>query len=141
MSPRRRGLGGYRPGLPALPRRIRHTGGSRLENVAAGFPSGNGCWPFTCSEDLHVVVHCGKYQHARCTDGQPAYSQWFDWAGPYSEGLAVVRRGGKEYHYRPDGTPAYSERFDRARPFYRGQAQVVRSSETFYIYPDGTRAR
>jgi len=63
----------------------------------------------------------------------------YDFIGPWSEGLARVRKGDKYFHIRPDGKPAYKERYDAVGSFFKGRAHVKREGKQFYIRPDGVR--
>jgi len=64
----------------------------------------------------------------------------YDDIGPFREGLAWARKGGKCFHIHPNGTPVYKERYDNVGSFQKGLALVRKGSSGFYIRPDGTRA-
>ena len=55
----------------------------------------------------------------------------------FSEGLAWVRKNGKEFHITPDGKPAYEERYDWVGSFSNGVTRVRKDKKEFHITPDG----
>ena len=73
-------------------------------------------------------------------DGERLYQQTFDWVGPFSEGLAPVRKNGREFHIRMDGSHAYEATYDAVGPFNVGYAPAVQDGNWFHIKTDGTRA-
>ena len=58
-------------------------------------------------------------------------------AGSFSEGLAWVRKKGKEFHITPDGKPAYKEKYDWVGSFSNGVTRVRNNRKEFHIGTDG----
>ena len=73
-------------------------------------------------------------------DGRRLYEHTFDWVGPFSEGLAPVRKDGQEFHIRMDGSDAYEARYDAVGPFNMGYAIAIQDGNWFHIGIRGTRA-
>ena len=73
-------------------------------------------------------------------DGTRPYQHTFDWVGPFSEGLAPVRKDGREFHIRIDGSHAYKATYDAVGPFNMGYAVAVQDNNWFHIKTDGIRA-
>ena len=94
-------------------------------------PEGHLKWVRSGDEWFHIYPDHEKKRR---------YLRTFDWVGPFSEGLAPVRKDGREFHIRMDGSDAYEARYDAVGPFSNGYAPAVLDGNWFHIKPDGTRA-
>jgi hypothetical protein len=90
-------------------------------------------------EGLARVRKDGQRFHIR-RNGQPAYSEKYEYVDSFSEGLAAcARKKGQWFHIRPDGQPAYSERYDRVGPFLKGLAWAQKNGQCFQIRYNGQK--
>lgn len=62
---------------------------------------------------------------------------WYEDAGSFSEGLAWVRKNGKEFHINPNGKPAYKERYDWVGSFSNGVTRARNNKKDFHIGTNG----
>ena len=90
-------------------------------------------------EHLRWVRSGDEWFHTH-PDGERLYQQTFDWVGPFSEGLAPVRKDRREFHIRMDGSRAYEASYDAVGPFSMGYAPATQNGNWFHIKTDGTRA-
>lgn len=58
-------------------------------------------------------------------------------AGSFSDGLAWVRKNGKEFHIKLDGKPAYKERYNWVGSFSNGITRVRKDKKDFHIGTNG----
>ncbi len=90
-------------------------------------------------EQFRQVRSGDEWFHIYPEGGRP-YQHTFDWVGPFSEGLAPVRKDGREFHIRMDGSDAYEARYDAVGPYNMGYAPAVRNDNWFHIDIYGNRA-
>lgn len=69
-------------------------------------------------------------------DGKTAFSETFERAMPFSEGLAAVRKEGKWGYIDPNGNMAIEAKFSDAKSFSEGLAAVLLPRELRYCYID-----
>ncbi len=84
-----------------------------------------------------IVASQNRKEFHILPNGEPAYSERYDWVGSFSEGLAVVNIKNEYFHILPNGEPAYSERYDWACSFSNGIAQVQKDNKWINILPNG----
>ena len=68
-----------------------------------------------------------------------AFKGKFDDVGNFSEGLALVRKGGQYFYINKKGERAFEGEFDDAFNFSEGVAWVKKDGKWFYIDIRGRR--
>jgi len=61
-------------------------------------------------------------------------------AREFVEGLAIVKKGGQEFHINKEGKPLYSERYDSTSLFNKGLAKASKDGQAFHINKEGKPA-
>lgn len=61
----------------------------------------------------------------------------YDYVGDFHEGLACVKKNGKQFHIKLDGTPAYKQIYDFVGDFSKRLARVIENGKEYYINQRG----
>lgn len=90
---------------------------------ALAMPSAGSASGEVANQRIKPVEKNGKWGYVD-EDGQFAIPPRFDWAGPFSEGLAAIEIDHKFGYIDPDGRFAIQPKYFEAEPFHNGLALV-----------------